>query len=153
MPEPWLLAGAGAFGWLWGSFLNTLVDRTPRRDGTGAPPGWFAPPRSLCLSCGAPVAWFDNLPIVSYLALRGRCRACRAPIGARTLAMEVATPLAFTVAAWLLMTRGTAPSMAVWTFTTLSWGLVAVPTAMERRRMGWVLIAGVALLGIGFGLD
>ena len=150
MERAWLLAGSGAFGWLWGSFLNTLVDRTPLRGSVDRRLGWFSPLRSQCLACGAPIAWFDNVPILSYLLLRGRCRACRSPIGARTLAVEVATPLAFTAAAWVLLILEASLPVVLWSVAALSWGVASVATVMEGRRLGWVWIwcAGVALLGI-----
>lgn len=150
-PLPWLLAAAGAFGWVWGSFLNTVVDRTPRRDGTGTRLGWFSPSRSVCLGCGAPVSWHDNLPILSFLWLRGRCRACGAWIGWRTLAVEVGTPAAF------LALAASLPAMAgwrwsVWGAAALSTGIVAVPLALEGRRVTRVGGVAVALAAIGAAL-
>jgi leader peptidase (prepilin peptidase)/N-methyltransferase len=67
-----------------GSFLNVVVARVPERRS-------LVRPRSSCASCAAEVAWYDNVPVVSYLALRGRCRCCGAPIGVRYLAVELAT--------------------------------------------------------------
>lgn len=149
MAGPWLLLGAGAVGWVWGSFLNTLVDRTPRRDGTGPRLGWLTPPRSLCLACGAPVAWFDNLPIVSYLVLRGRCRACHAAIGRRTLVVELATPvLAIGLAAGLVPNTNWA--WALWAAGALSTVIVGVPTLLERRRPCGIAgaLLGLTVLGL-----
>jgi leader peptidase (prepilin peptidase) / N-methyltransferase len=69
-----------------GSFLNVVAARLPRG-------GSIVRPGSACLSCRTPIAWYDNLPLVSYLALRGRCRACGARIGVRYPAVELATAL------------------------------------------------------------
>jgi leader peptidase (prepilin peptidase) / N-methyltransferase len=69
-----------------GSFLNVLAARIPRGSS-------IVRPGSACLSCRAPIAWYDNLPLVSYVALRGRCRACGARIGLRYPAVELATAL------------------------------------------------------------
>lgn len=69
-----------------GSFLNVVAARLPRGGSLASPP-------SSCASCGARVARRDNIPLVSYLLLRGRCRACRAPIGLRYPAVELATAL------------------------------------------------------------
>jgi leader peptidase (prepilin peptidase) / N-methyltransferase len=69
-----------------GSFLNVVAARLPRG-------GSIVRPGSACLSCQTPIAWYDNLPLVSYLALRGRCRACGARIGLRYPAVELATAL------------------------------------------------------------
>jgi leader peptidase (prepilin peptidase)/N-methyltransferase len=67
-----------------GSFLNVVVARLPERRS-------LARPRSACLSCGRELAWYDNVPVVSYLVLRGRCRGCGASIGVRYLAVELVT--------------------------------------------------------------
>jgi leader peptidase (prepilin peptidase)/N-methyltransferase len=73
-----------------GSFLNVVAARLPEGRSLVHPP-------SACGSCATQIAWRDNVPVVSYLLLRGRCRTCRAPIGARYLAVELLT--AFLVAA------------------------------------------------------
>jgi leader peptidase (prepilin peptidase)/N-methyltransferase len=69
-----------------GSFLNVVAARLPHRRSLAHPP-------SSCLSCGTRVAWHDNVPVLSYVLLRGRCRSCGARIGARYLAVELATAL------------------------------------------------------------
>jgi leader peptidase (prepilin peptidase)/N-methyltransferase len=69
-----------------GSFLNVVVARVPERRSLVAP-------RSACPGCGHELAWYDNIPVFSYLALRGRCRSCRQPISLRYVAVEVATAL------------------------------------------------------------
>jgi len=69
-----------------GSFLNVVVARLPDSRSVVHPP-------SACPSCGTELAWYDNVPLVSYLLLRGRCRSCRAAIGVRYFAVEVATAL------------------------------------------------------------
>ncbi len=83
---PWLIAAL--FGLLFGSFLNVCIYRVPR-DLSIVWPG------SSCPNCGSPIAWYDNLPVASFLILRGRCRRCVQPIGYRYLAVEVATALLF----------------------------------------------------------
>jgi leader peptidase (prepilin peptidase)/N-methyltransferase len=67
-----------------GSFLNVVAARLPRG-------GSLIRPGSACMACHAPIAWYDNVPLVSYLALRGRCRSCGAPIGLRYPAVEFVT--------------------------------------------------------------
>lgn len=83
-------AAAAAFalvpGLALGSFLNVVAARLPERRS-------LVRPGSSCRACGAEIAWYDNVPVFSYLALRGRCRACRAPIGLRYPAVELATAL------------------------------------------------------------
>ena len=72
-----------------GSFLNVVAARLPdRRSLVG--------PRSACVSCGARIAWYDNLPLVSYAVLLGRCRSCAARIGWRYPAVELATAVLVT---------------------------------------------------------
>jgi leader peptidase (prepilin peptidase)/N-methyltransferase len=77
-PEaPWLLpAFAVLFGLIWGSFLNVVIHRLP----LGCS---LVSPRSRCPSCGKPVAAYDNVPLLSYVVLGGRCRHCKASIAAR----------------------------------------------------------------------
>jgi leader peptidase (prepilin peptidase) / N-methyltransferase len=75
---------AFVFGAVFGSFANVLIYRLPRRES-------IVVPGSRCPHCGTPIAPWQNIPIVSYLALRGRCAACRAPISPRYLIVEVAT--------------------------------------------------------------
>ncbi len=73
-PVGWIfLAGLGA---ILGSFVNVVIHRLPRGES-------LVRPRSHCPRCGKTIAAFDNVPIASYLLLRGRCRHCRAPIPAR----------------------------------------------------------------------
>jgi leader peptidase (prepilin peptidase)/N-methyltransferase len=67
-----------------GSFLNVVAARLPEGRSLVHPP-------SSCVSCGTRVAWHDNVPVVSFLVLRGRCRSCGAQIGLRYLAVELLT--------------------------------------------------------------
>jgi leader peptidase (prepilin peptidase)/N-methyltransferase len=76
-----------------GSFLNVVADRLPRDESIVAP-------ASHCGACGRRLPAFEMIPVLSYLALRGRCRACGAPIGARVLWVELVTGLLFGLAAW-----------------------------------------------------
>jgi leader peptidase (prepilin peptidase) / N-methyltransferase len=67
-----------------GSFLNVVAARLPERRS-------LVHPRSACRSCGTVIAWYDNVPLLSYVLLCGRCRACRTPIGRLYPAVELAT--------------------------------------------------------------
>jgi len=67
-----------------GSFLNVCIHRLPREESVV----W---PGSRCPSCAAPIAWYDNVPLLSWLWLRARCRSCGAPISARYPLIEAAT--------------------------------------------------------------
>jgi leader peptidase (prepilin peptidase) / N-methyltransferase len=69
-----------------GSFLNVVAARLPQGRSLVHPP-------SACLSCGTRVAWYDNIPVLSYALLRGRCRTCGVGIGARYVLVELLTAL------------------------------------------------------------
>jgi leader peptidase (prepilin peptidase)/N-methyltransferase len=79
-----LAAFAFVPGLALGSFLNVVAARLPERRSV-------VRPRSACGACGTAIAWYDNVPLLSYLLLRGRCRSCRARIGIVYPAVELAT--------------------------------------------------------------
>lgn len=83
-----VLALAGGFGLLIGSFLNVVIFRVPAGRSIVSPP-------SACGACGARVRPFDNIPVLSWLLLRGRCRDCAAPISARYPFVELLTGAVF----------------------------------------------------------
>jgi leader peptidase (prepilin peptidase)/N-methyltransferase len=84
--EPVLIVFVGVLGALLGSFLNVCVYRLPRNESV-------IQPRSRCPGCGTPIAWYDNLPILSWLLLRARCRRCGAPISVQYPLVEAAVAL------------------------------------------------------------
>ena len=77
---------AAVWGAVWGSFFNVVIGRVPRGES-------IVRPASRCLSCGAAVRAWDNVPILSYILLRGRCRSCRAPFSLRYPLVELLTAL------------------------------------------------------------
>jgi leader peptidase (prepilin peptidase) / N-methyltransferase len=81
-----LAAAAFAPGLAIGSFLNVVAARVPLKRS-------IVSPGSACMSCGHELAWYENVPVVSYLALRGRCRGCGAQIGLVYPAVELLTAL------------------------------------------------------------
>lgn len=87
------LAFAAIVGMLIGSFLNVCIYRLPRDLSV-------ATPRSFCPGCGEPVAWFDNVPVVSYVVLRGRCRTCGQSIAWRYPVVEIVTGILFALVGW-----------------------------------------------------
>lgn len=76
------------FGLMVGSFLNVCIGRLPAGESIVSPP-------SRCPACGTPLAWRDNVPVLSWLWLGGKCRTCRAPISARYPVIELATAAVF----------------------------------------------------------
>jgi leader peptidase (prepilin peptidase)/N-methyltransferase len=93
LPSPFIYIFVGVFGAIIGSFLNVVIHRLPREES-------IVLPSSRCPSCGAVIAFYDNVPVLSYLALRGRCRACKIHISARYPAVEVLTALLWIAVAW-----------------------------------------------------
>jgi leader peptidase (prepilin peptidase)/N-methyltransferase len=88
MADAFWYVAAVAFGALIGSFLNVCIYRLPR----GESIVW---PGSHCPACAEAIAWHDNIPVMSYLWLLGRCRACRAPISMRYPIVEAANAIGY----------------------------------------------------------
>lgn len=88
-----LLAVSAALGLVVGSFLNVVVWRVPRRES-------LAHPGSHCPRCEHPVRPRDNVPVLSWLVLRGRCRDCQAPISVRYPLVELGTAVLFVLLTW-----------------------------------------------------
>lgn len=87
---------AGLLGLIIGSFLNVVVWRVPRKQS-------LSHPGSTCPNCGRRIRWHDNIPVVSWLVLRARCRDCGQPISPRYPLVEVGTGLFFAlVALWIV---------------------------------------------------
>ena len=93
MTDPFALTFAALFGALIGSFLNVCIHRLPR----GASIVW---PASACPGCRRELSWFENVPIVSYAFLGGRCRTCKTAISIRYPVIEALTAALFAVAWW-----------------------------------------------------
>ncbi|MGE0393322.1 MAG: A24 family peptidase [Vicinamibacterales bacterium] len=134
----WLVAGlAGLLGLVVGSFLNVCIYRLPR----GQSIVW---PGSRCGACGRTLRWYENVPVLSWLVLRGRCRTCRAAISATYPAVEAATGVLF-LGGYLV--HGLHPLLPVrLTFASL---LVVLFVIDLRHR---ILPDRITLSGIAIGL-
>ncbi len=101
LPFPLLLIAVAALGCVIGSFLNVVIHRVPREES-------IVFPNSRCPQCDTAIRPYDNIPIISYLVLRGRCRNCRTPISARYPAVEALTGILF---ALTFLHDGLAPAL------------------------------------------
>ncbi len=118
----------GVFGAAIGSFLNVVIHRVPLGVSIVRPP-------SACAACAAPVRPYDNIPIVSWLVLRGRCRDCAAPFSIRYPLIELATALAFAAIAIvqlpaLLATTTMPDALAVLLVTTALFYFASISIAL-----------------------
>lgn len=109
-----LMIFAFAFGAAMGSFANVLIHRLPRGKS-------IVKPGSRCPACDAPIRWYDNIPIISYLILRARCRSCGASISVRYPVVEALTGLLY---AGLVWRTGIQPVTLV--LSVFVWALVVV---------------------------
>src|SRR5688500_19670608 len=93
LPLPFIYIIAGILGAIVGSFLNVIIHRLPREES-------IVLPSSRCPSCGAAIAFYDNVPVLSYILIGGRCRSCKSHISARYPAVEALTALVCGLVAW-----------------------------------------------------
>ena len=134
---PALLAALA--GLLIGSFLNVCIYRLPRDLSVVAP-------RSFCPECDHPIAWFDNIPVVSYVLLRGRCRKCEERIPLRYPIVELLTGASFFCAVWML-----GPTAAAFKFCVFSAILITlVFSDLEERILPDEFTLGGAAAGVIF---
>jgi len=127
------------FGLVLGSFLNVCIVRLPRKQS-------IMVPRSHCPVCGHPIRWFDNIPLVSYLLLRGRCRDCHARISPLYPIVEALTAL-------LLMATfhrfGLSPEFVKYSALVMMLIVLIFTDLTERRIPHAVTVFGICL-GLAF---
>jgi leader peptidase (prepilin peptidase)/N-methyltransferase len=155
-----LALAVGAFGTIIGSFLNVVVYRVPLGRSIVAPP-------SACGTCGHEVRAYDNIPLVSWLVLRGKCRDCAAPISVRYPLVELGGAVFFGVVAWrflpellasvggLAIAAGVIQLVAYLYFAAISLALALID--LDTRRLPDVIVlpsylVGIALLGVAAAL-
>jgi leader peptidase (prepilin peptidase) / N-methyltransferase len=128
MPQWFVLGAAAAYGLVLGSFLNVVIHRLPRGMSLARPP-------SHCPSCGAPVRWFDNLPVLSWFVLGGRCRSCRARISPRYPLVELASGALLPLAVWRFGLSSAGVEAAVLVLLLLPLGLIDVEHHLLPDRL------------------
>ena len=123
---------AGLLGLAFGSFLNVCLSRWPEGESV-------VKPRSHCRNCGRTLTWWENLPVVSWIALRGRCRTCKEGISWRYPAVELAVGALWAVQSW---TMGEATQCLSFSMSGL---LVLVVYFVGPFAFLWLLVALAAL--------
>ena len=104
--DTFTLVFATLFGLLFGSFLNVCIYRIPRNKSIVWPP-------SGCPKCNAPIRWYDNIPVLSFLWLGGKCRKCKKPISFQYPAVELITGVLTLACVWRF-------GLQLWTFVALA---------------------------------
>lgn len=128
---------AGVAGVVVGSFLNVVVYRVPLGLSVSKP-------RSFCPDCRRQLAWWENVPLLSWIALRGRCRVCGLSISLRYPAVELATGLVFSLVAWTW--RGSLPAAG---YCCLAASMIAILLVECSGHRAPLAVAGI---GTGLGL-
>jgi leader peptidase (prepilin peptidase)/N-methyltransferase len=126
-----------ALGAIVGSFANVCIHRLPRGESV-------VTPRSRCPGCGTPIAARDNVPVLSWLLLRGRCRSCRTPISPRYPLVEALVGTLFVVAA---LHHGLGPAAAAGALLGTA-AVILAATDLEARVLPDEVTLGVLVLGL-----
>ena len=134
---PFLALVAGLFGAVVGSFLNVVIHRLPAGES-------IVFPGSRCPRCGAPIRPLDNIPLIGWLALGGRCRDCREPIDPRYPLVELANALL-----WAALALRFGPGFQLFAFAVLCSALLAI-TLIDVDH--WIIPDAITLPGIAAGL-
>lgn len=160
-PELAYAAVGGVLGLLVGSFLNVVIFRLPKilerqwatecaemagRELAREPSFNLVVPRSRCPKCGHQIRWYENIPVLSFFLLRGKCSACGVPIGFRYPAVELITGAAFF---WCLWRWGATPTAAAWcgfsamvlALALIDWDTTLLPDDMTLPLLWAGLIA------------
>jgi len=160
---------AGVLGLLIGSFLNVVIYRLPKimerqwaaecaeLAGRELPPAEtfnLLLPRSRCQKCGHQIRWYENIPVLSYLFLRGKCSACATPISLRYPLVELVTGALFYYCAWRW---GATPTGLVWcafaatvlTLGMIDWDTTLLPDSITQPLLwGGLIVAALQWSGV-----
>lgn len=146
LPLSALVAFAGLLGACLGSFLNVVIGRVPAGES-------IAHPGSRCPRCKAPIAWYDNVPIVSWVLLRARCRRCGAPISVRYPIVEALGAVAALAALGRHGFGLEAAAELVLVLILLALALIDLDTWLLPHALTWPLIAlGLAASAAGLSM-
>jgi leader peptidase (prepilin peptidase) / N-methyltransferase len=136
-----LVVVCGVLGLLVGSFLNVVIYRIPRDES-------IVTPRSHCPRCDTELANRDNIPVISWLVLRGKCRTCANPISARYPFVEALTGGLFAAMAWRFGWDEALPAYLVFTAFLIALSAIDLDTFLLPKKLVWPAFgAGVVLLG------
>lgn len=128
-----------ALGACIASFLNVVIWRVPRGESIVSPP-------SHCPKCDAPIRWWQNIPILSWLALRGKCAKCRAPISPRYILVELLGGVLFLAAFWKFGVW--APFFWIW----ISLMIVGSFIDFDHQLLPDFVTVGGMVLGVALGV-
>ena len=148
-----VVAASVVFGLVIGSFLNVVIYRVPREESVVAP-------RSRCPSCGTQLSALDNVPVLSWLVLRGKCRTCGAPISWRYPGVELLTGVLFGVMAWRIGLEPELPAFLVLVAGLVALSFIDLDTFKLPRKLiyltaaagGTLLVGAAAVKGDGRGI-
>ena len=128
------------------SFLNVVIWRVPRGESIVSPP-------SHCPKCNASIKWYQNIPILSWLALRGKCANCKAPISPRYILIELLGGVLFLAAFWKYGTNGGLASAALNTLVAWIWIALMIVGSMidfDHKLLPDFVTVGGMILGLLF---
>jgi len=121
---------AGILGLAFGSFLNVCATRWPEEESP-------VKGRSHCRNCDRTLAWWENIPLASWVVLRGRCRTCRASIGWRYPLVELAVAALWAFSAWHTFLEAPALSTGIFTYDSA----ICLANGIARIIFLWILVA------------
>lgn len=137
LPRWFVIVAAFATGAVLGSFSNVVVYRLPRSRS-------LVSPGSSCPECGAPIAWYDNIPVISFLILRGKCRKCGAPISIRYPIVELIVAVSWGLVGWRFGLSAALPAFLVFVTALVILSFID----LEHRRLPNVVLGPAAIAGV-----
>jgi leader peptidase (prepilin peptidase)/N-methyltransferase len=142
-----LAVTCAVLGLVVGSFLNVVIARVPKKESV-------VTPRSRCPGCGTPIAPRDNVPVLSWLLLRGRCRACGEPISGRYPLVEVGTAALFAATAVAIGAHAALPAFGVFVAALIAISAIDLELYIVPNRIIYpTLFVSVPLLLLAAAVD